>query len=187
MVKIDLCDGWAPGHASSAIQRQTGWDLQKRWLFNYVFDRLPRHVSDLTQIWTDFLSKQRRATDFVETAGRAGGKRQPARCLRKTRDNFAIASMTKKLLYCYRGAHALMEGTKSKIQTRGKNTVFCWEYACISTCVVGTMHVQVCTLDRCCEHQRTYMRTRLLQDVHMHSCMCRLFIQRWATRTGGSN
>ena len=29
--------------------------------------------------------------------------------------------------------------------------------------------MQVCTLDRCCEHQRTHLLTRLLQDVHMHS------------------
>jgi len=41
------------------------------------------------------------ATDFVGTAGRAaraGGKRQPARCSRKTQDKVAPASMAKKLL-----------------------------------------------------------------------------------------
>jgi len=49
---------------------------------------------DLGIIWTDFLSAQ----GLVETAGgaaRAGGKRQPARCSRKTQDKFAIASMEK--------------------------------------------------------------------------------------------
>ena len=45
--------------------------------------------------------------------------------------------------------------------------------------------MQVCTLNRCCEHQRTHLRTRSLQDVHMRSCMCSLFIQRWGTRVGG--
>jgi len=32
--------------------------------------------------------------------------------------------------------------------------------------------VQVSTLDRCCEHQRTHLLTRSLQDVGMRSCMC---------------
>jgi len=49
------------------------------------------------------------------------------------------------------------------------------------TGVVSTMHVQVCTLDRCCEHQHT----NLLQGVHIPSCMCSLLIQRWGTRMGG--
>jgi len=56
--------------------------------------------------------------------------------------------------------------------------IFCGEYACISTGVVSTMHVQVCTLNRCCEHQRTHLRTRSLQGVHVRSCMYNLFIQR---------
>ena len=41
--------------------------------------------------------------------GQEGGrKRQPARCLRKTQDNFAIASMAGKLLQRCKGAHALV-------------------------------------------------------------------------------
>jgi len=32
----------------------------------------------------------------------------------------------------------------------------------ISTGVVSTMHLQVCTLDRCCEHQRTQLLTHSL-------------------------
>ena len=47
---------------------------------------------------------------------------------------------------------------------------------CISTGVVCTMYVQVCTLNRCCEHQSTHLLIHLLQDVHMHSCLCSLFI-----------
>jgi len=38
------------------------------------------------------------------------------------------------------------------------------------------MHVQVCTLDGCCEHQRTHLLTRLQQDVHMRLCMCSLAV-----------
>ena len=47
---------------------------------------------------------------------------------------------------------------------------------CISTGVVCTMYVQVCTSNRCCEHQSTHLLIHLLQDVHMHSCLCSLFI-----------
>jgi len=47
------------------------------------------------------------------------------------------------------------------------------------------MHVQVCTLDGCCEHQRTHLLTRSLQDVHMRSCMCSSFVQRWGHEVGG--
>ena len=43
----------------------------------------------------------------------------------------------------------------------------------------------VCTLHRCCERQRTHLLTRLLQDVHMHLCMCSLFVQRWGNEDGG--
>jgi len=60
---------------------------------------------ELAWIWTKFLSKQRQATDFVGTAG-AGGKRQPARCLRKTQDKFAIVSMAKKFLHRCIGTQA---------------------------------------------------------------------------------
>jgi len=43
----------------------------------------------------------------------------------------------------------------------------------------------MCTLDRCCEHQRTHLPTRSLQDVHMRLCMCSLFVQRWGNEDGG--
>ena len=55
----------------------------------------------------------------------------------------------------------------------------------VSTGVVSTMHVQVCTLDECCEHRRTYLLTRPLQDVHMRLCMCSLFVQRWGNEDEG--
>jgi len=102
----------------------------------------------------------------VERAIRAVGKRQPARCSHKTQDTFAKAFMAKKLLHHCIGAHAQV------------HVHFCREYACISTGVVSTMHVQVCMSDRCYEHQRTHLLTRSLQDLHMRSCMCSLFIQR---------
>jgi len=47
------------------------------------------------------------------------------------------------------------------------------------------MHVQVCTLDGCCEHQRTHLLTRSQQDVHMRLCMCSLFVQRWGNEDVG--
>jgi len=58
------------GHASSATHRQTGWALhQRRWSNDACStpQRRPRH--ELAWIWTDFLSEQCQATDFVETAG----------------------------------------------------------------------------------------------------------------------
>jgi len=47
--------------------------------------------------------------------------------------------------------------------------------------------MQVYALNGCCEHQRIHLRTRSLQGVHMRSCMCSLFNQRWGTRIGGFN
>jgi len=56
---------------------------------------------------------------------------------------------------------------------------------CISTGVLSTMHVPVYTLDGCCEHQRTHLLIRSLQDVHMRSCMCSLVIYLWGNEDGG--
>ena len=112
------------------------------------------------------MSEQRQATVLVETAGgaaRAGGKQQPERCSRKTQDKVAIASMAKKLLHCCICAHARA------------HMHFLRRVWCAFTGVVSTMHMQVCTLNRCCEHHRTHLLTRSLQDVHMRSCMCSLF------------
>ena len=105
--------------------------------------RRPHH--ELAWIWTDFLSEQRRATDFVETAGREGGKRQPARCLHKTQDKFAIAFMAKNLLHRCIGAHARVH-------------MYFLQRVCVhSQVLLSTMPLQVCTLNRCYEHQRTHL------------------------------
>ena len=47
---------------------------------------------------------------------------------------------------------------------------------CIQTGALSTMHVQVFTLNGCCVHQRTHLRTLSLQYVRMHSCMRSFFI-----------
>ena len=53
------------------------------------------------------------------------------------------------------------------------------------TGVVSIMHVQVCTLDRCCEHQRILFASRSLQDVHMRSFLCSLFHLALGNEDGG--
>jgi len=123
MAKTEFLMKWDPRPSASAAHRQTGWDLHQRGGSNDACatpQRRPRH--ELAWIWTDFLSEQRRATGSVEPAGRAVGKWQPAWCLCKTQDKFAIAFMAKKLLHRCICAHARV----------------------ISTGVVSTMHVQVC-------------------------------------------
>jgi len=103
MAKIEFLMKRAPRPSASATHRKTGWGLHQRGWSNDACttpQRRPRH--ELSWIWTDFLSEQRRATDFVEKAGRVGDKRQPARCSRKTEDKFAIASVANK---CYAPLH----------------------------------------------------------------------------------
>jgi len=39
------------------------------------------------------------------------------------------------------------------------------------------MHVQVCTLDECCEHQRTHLLTRSLQDASTCALMHVQFVR----------
>jgi len=41
----------------------------------------------------------------------------------------------------------------------------CGSVVCIQTGVLSTMHAQVFTSNSCCVHERTHLRTRLLQDV----------------------
>jgi len=107
----------------------------------------------------------------VELAGgRAGrrvvGKRQPARCSRKTQDKFAIASMAKKLLHCCIGAHA-------RVHMHFLRRVCTHWQVLLST-------MQVCTLDRCCEHQCTHLlhaRYRMCicyryGDIYIYVCIC---------------
>jgi len=35
---------------------------------------------------------------------------------------------------------------------------------------VSTMHVQVCTLERCCKHQRTHLHARYRVCICAHVC-----------------
>ena len=53
-----------------------------------------------------FLERTASGDWFGLDSSGAGGKRQPARCSRKTQDKFAIASMVKKFLHRCMGAHA---------------------------------------------------------------------------------
>ena len=107
MVEVELRGGWGPRPSASAHHRQSGWGLHQRgWSNDACATPQWRLHHELAWIWTDFLSEQRRATDFVETPDRGGGKRKPARCSRKTQDKFAMAFMTKKLLHRCIGAHA---------------------------------------------------------------------------------
>jgi len=69
-----------------------------------------------------FLKRTPSGDGFRWAGQRAGGKRQPAWCSRKTQINFAIASMAKKLLHRCIGAHAWV------------HMHFCREYACLHRC-----------------------------------------------------
>jgi len=86
---------------------------------------------------------------------RVGGKRQPARCSRKTQDKFTIASMAKKLL------HRLNRCTCTSPYA------FLRRVGMHSQVLLSTMHVQICTLDRCCEHQRKH-----LLHARYRMCIC---------------
>jgi len=70
MAKIELCRRWGPRPSANVNHRQSGFGLHQRGWLNDVCatpQRRPRH--ELAWIWTDFLSEQRQATDFVEPAG----------------------------------------------------------------------------------------------------------------------
>jgi len=181
MANIDVLMKLPRWPSASATHRQTGWGLHQCGWSNDTCatpQRRPRH--ELAWNWTDVLSEQRRAMGLVETAGgaaRAGGKRQPARCSCKTQDKFAIPSMAKKLLHHCIGAHA-------RAHVHFLRRVWC----AFQTGVVSTMHVQVCTFDRCCEHQRTHhgiclhARYRMCMCTHVcAACLCSV----WVTRIEG--
>jgi len=131
----------------------------------------PRH--DLAWIWTDFLSEQRQATGVFETA-----------VWRAAKDNLHDARARLKISSQY------FHGKEASAQLHMRActsayTFFAESVKCISTGVVRTMHVQVCTLDRYRKHQRTHLLTRSLQDVHMRSCMCSLVVWRCGNEDGG--
>jgi len=153
--------------SASATHRQTGWDLCHRgWSDDACATPQGRPRHELAWIWTDFLNEQRRATEGVgrgRAGRRVGGKRQPAQCSCKTQDKFAIVSMQKLLHRCI-GAHA-------RVHMHLLRRV--WMH---SQELLSTMHAQVCTLDRCCEHQPKhllYARYRMCicdryWDIYVH-------------------
>jgi len=55
-----------------------------------------------------FLERTASGDGFRRAGRRAGGKRQPKRCSRKTQNRFAVASMAKKLLHRCIGVHTRM-------------------------------------------------------------------------------
>jgi len=93
---------------------------------------------------------------------RASGKRQPTRCSRKTQDKFAIASMTQKLL------HRLHRCTCTSPYA------FLRRVGMHSQVFLNTMYVQICTLDRGCEHQRTH-----LFHARYRMCICDRYSERY--------
>jgi len=141
IAKIEFLMKWPPWPSASATQ--TNW-MRPAWSNDACATPQWRPRHELAWIWTgtDFLSEQSRATGLVATAGgaaRAGGKKTPARCSHKTQDQFAIASMAKKLLHRCIGAHARV------------HMHFCREHTCIFDRCCEHLHVQMCTLDRCCK------------------------------------
>ena len=121
----------------------------------------------LAWIWTDLLSEQRRATQpvLVETVmSRVGGNdslhdaREDSRLVRNSFHGKEVST-------------SLHEGACT-----GACAFFAGSVVCIQTGFLSTMHAQVFMLNGCCVHQRTHLRTRSQQDVHMRSCMCSLFI-----------
>ena len=95
-----------------------------------------------------FLERTASGDWFRRDSSRAGDKRQPARCSRKTQDKFAIVSMAKKFVH-------------------GCMCIFCGEYTCISTGVVSIMHVQLCTLNGCCD-----ISVHICVHVRYRVCIC---------------
>jgi len=128
------------GHASSATHKQTGWVLhQRRWSNDAcaTLQRRPHH--ELAWIWTNFLSAQP-GDWFRRDSSRAGGKQQPAQCLRKTQDKFTIASMAKKLLHCYIGEHHACAGVY--IRQALWTSVYTFAYTLATGCAYAPMYVQ---------------------------------------------
>jgi len=99
---------------------------------------------------------------------RAGSKQLPARCSRKNQDKFAVASMAKMLLHSWIGAH-----TRVHIH-------FLYRVCMYLQVLLCTMHLHVCTLDRCCEHQRTNLLHALYRMSYMIGVDIYTYIYAWA-------
>ena len=105
-------------------------------------------------MWTNFLSEQRRATDFVEPAGgrAANDSLYDARAVRNS----------------FHGKEA-----SAPLHRRACTSPYAFlQRVCMrSQVLLSTMHVQVCTLDRCCEHQRTHLfHARYRMCICAHVC-----------------
>jgi len=159
--------------AKRECEPKTNWPMMRpaptrmSWLNDACVtpQRWPCH--ELVWIWTDFLSKQRQATDLVETAaGQAWNDR-----LHNARVTWQDSRWVRNSFHG-KNISILLYGRACT----GACAFFAGSVACIQTGVLSTMRAQVFTLNRCCVYQRTHLRTRSLQDVHMRSCMCCLFI-----------
>ena len=94
-----------------------------------------------------------------------------------------LAQDSRYVRNCFHGKEA--SAPLLKCACTGTRAFFAGSVACIQTGVLNTMHAQVFTLNRCCEHQRTHLLTRSLQDVHVRSCMYSLFRLALGNRDGG--
>ena len=101
-----------------------------------------------------FLSKQRWVTDCRQEGI---GKRQPARCSRKTHDKFAIASIAKKLLHCCTGAHARVVEIYTYI------CAYAYIYTYVYMHIYMHMYIYICLCIYVCVCVCTY--------IYIYACM----------------
>jgi len=92
-----------------------------------------------------FLERTASGDWFCRASSKAGGKRQPARCSRKTQDKFPIVSMAKKILH-----------------------------RCIGALARVHVQFLVCMhFDRCCEHHASagfYVKQVLWTSAYTFAC-----------------
>jgi len=132
-----------------------------------TLQRRLRH--ELAWIWTDFLSKQRQATNFVETVG---GQAATTACTMLVQDSRYVHNVSRQRSFC----------TVAYARMHERICIFCGECACIYTGVLGTMHVKVCMLDRGCAR---LLHARYRMCIYTYSCaVCSLIIGEM--RIGGS-
>jgi len=101
MVEIDLCDGWAPWPRFECDP----WTNWMRPAPTRMIEWCLRDTAAATTLQGSvdlnrFLERTASGDWFRRDSRRADGKQQPAWCLSKTQDKFAVASMAKKLLHC---------------------------------------------------------------------------------------
>jgi len=145
---LGLVGGWAPcPNFECENYRQTSWGLHQRTWSNAKLQRRLRHESAWIQ--TVFLSEQRGATDFVETeAGQAADD-----ILHDARTRLKLSSHAREV-----------SAPLHRCACMGVCAFFYGEFVIHSDRCLTTMHVQVCTLIRCC-------------DISVHICVhasCRM-------------